>query len=347
MRIMSSVSARARFTRSRLLSFTIAVLGLTMTAPPAAAGVIRHDALDSQYLALGGNAAYASVGYVRGNTNSYGFSASGTLIGGNWVLTAGHVVDQAVDLSIRLGGQTYTAAEWFSHPKWNGDLGRGYDIGLMRFDTDLSAATGITAAQFYTGKDELGQIGTFAGYGRTGTGLTGDTTFDGQKRAGNNVIDAFLNTGGRADKSRVLLADFDNPLNAGDNSWGSGLPLDLEYLIAPGDSGGGLFLGGLLAGVHSFGWGRLDGDPNSDYGDASGHTRVSMFVDWILEAMGLSSGGGGKGGGGGRGGGRPFDLAMVGMTDIPEPGSLGVVAAGLAGIGFLRRKRKLTTPSAA
>ena len=79
---------------------------------------------------------------------------------------------------------------------------------------------------------------------------------------GDDYIDALLNTRG---KSRVLLSDFDNPNNASDSSWGSSTPLPLEYLIAGGDSGGGLFINvdgiDLLAGVHSFGWGLIDGNP--------------------------------------------------------------------------------------
>jgi hypothetical protein len=40
--------------------------------------------------------------------------------------------------------------------------------------------------------------------------------------------------------ARILLADFDSGRNA-DNNFGSRSPLKLESLIAPGDSGGGLF----------------------------------------------------------------------------------------------------------
>jgi len=85
--------------------------------------------------------------------------------------------------------------------------------------------------------------------------------------------------------ARILLADFDSGRNA-DNNFGSRSPLKLESLIAPGDSGGGLFenINGqsYLTGITSFGWGRLDGTTDSDYGDVGGWTRVSSFNSWMI-----------------------------------------------------------------
>jgi hypothetical protein len=65
---------------------------------------------------------------------------------------------------------------------------------------------------------------------------------------------------------------------------GSSRPLNLEYLIAPGDSGGGVFIrsGGkeLLAGINSFVEADI-GPLDSGHGSISGHTRVSVFNRWI------------------------------------------------------------------
>ena len=67
-------------------------------------------------------------------------------------------------------------------------------------------------------------------------------------------------------------------------SLGRDRALPLEGLIAPGDSGGGLFIttptGTYLAGVNSF-VGSDFGAPRSVYGNFSGHTRVSAFSNWI------------------------------------------------------------------
>ena len=69
--------------------------------------------------------------------------------------------------------------------------------------------------------------------------------------------------------------------------------------------------GPLLAGVHSFGTAR-DGLINFDYGDISGHTRVSQFNSWIDSIMGSGSGGSGGGGKGGKG--RRFTGASLNLT---------------------------------
>jgi secreted trypsin-like serine protease len=59
-----------------------------------------------------------------------------------------------------------------------------------------------------------------------------------------------------------------------------GKKTELEFLIASGDSGGGLFLDGKLAGINSF-VSAEDGKTNSSYGDESGHTRISLYREWI------------------------------------------------------------------
>jgi secreted trypsin-like serine protease len=54
----------------------------------------------------------------------------------------------------------------------------------------------------------------------------------------------------------------------------------LEFLIASGDSGGGLFIDNKLAGIHSCVM-TVGKNPQSKYGEESGHTRISNFIEWI------------------------------------------------------------------
>lgn len=144
------------------------------------------------------------------------------------------------------------------------------------------------------------------------------------------------------------MSDFDSGL-ASDNSYGSAMPLTYEGMIAPGDSGGGLFVpcGSItsysddcLAGITSFGWGRLDGDPNSDFGDVAGYTRVSPFLSWIYSFIGAPSSGGG---GGGKGGPKPrggSGLMATAVVDVPEPVTLSLFVAGFAGTIVMRRRKR-------
>ena len=115
------------------------------------------------------------------------------------------------------------------------------------------------------------------GFGKTGTGEYGDINCDGVKRAAQNLITEI-------DNKRLLLADFQNSVPTGPVSLDFDRALPLGGLIAPGDSGGGLFIttptGTYLAGVNSFVGSDL-GAVRSTYGNFSGHTRVSAFRDWI------------------------------------------------------------------
>lgn len=297
-------------------ALVFAVTGMTA----AHAGVIRHDRDDLLYRNLADSSGYAAVGDMIINNSS---RCSGTAIASNWVLTAAHCVDDPISsLSFTVGGSTYYGINEIVHQNWTTNLTQGWDIALVELGSTM---TGISFAQLYSGTSEVGNVGTNVGFGRTGTGLTGDTQSSGTKRAGNNMIDAIgANLGW---SSNILLQDFDNPLAAGDSFFGSASPLDLEYIIAPGDSGGGLFIdiaGSIyLAGVHSFGASR-DGATNFDYGDLAASTRVSSFITWINDII----------------------SPTPAPTGLPAPDSLALLGLGL---GLLAGSRwsKQSRPSTA
>ena len=129
---------------------------------------------------------------------------------------------------------------------------------------------------FYTGASVLGQTATFVGYGFTGTGLTGWKTLDGKKRGFQDVVD--VNNSNFGNPASLFGATFDSPAN-------NALPL--EGCVAPGDSGGGVFVNDgsqyYLAGVISL-VAATNGNANSSYANVSGcffqngnGTRISRF----------------------------------------------------------------------
>lgn len=285
--------------------FRVAVLALLVGwSHFAAAGVIRDDVPDQDYLDLAARPEFQAVGkllYTFAGVPDPG-KASGTLIAPNWVLTAAHVLDdqRASSMVFQVDGNEYSAAEWITHHNWSPGLeweNVGWDIGLVRL---ASPVQGVAPAELYRGSQDIGRTGIFVGFGRTGTGLTGapsEPETYGTKRAGENMID----TDGRdldvppevppehrEGFENVMLADFDKPHDASKSTFGHPNPWPLEYCFAAGDSGGGVFVGegasAKLAGVNSFttlSVGKDDPLKDADYGEILVATRVSSHIGWI------------------------------------------------------------------
>jgi secreted trypsin-like serine protease len=300
--------------------------------------VIRHDVNDSDYTSLAAQSVYDSVGFLRWNEGASGYIASGTLISPEWVLTAGHVVGGTNNYGAGVSGMFFglgsvysgtgiAATEWIPYAGWsssNGDVWAGVDLGLVRLSQPI---TSVTPALLDFSTPLLGLLGTNVGYGRSGTGTLGMSSDPGVKRAGQNMIDArggmvtTMGSGTLLDldgiSSTVLFQDFDHPTDLVASTMGSVTPVAKEYLIASGDSGGGLFIdvGGAtkLVGVNSF----LASLPypldttgaNADYGDLAGVVSVQSFENWIFT-----------------------------VTGVPEPSVVSLLFFGLGGLLLMRRR---------
>ncbi|MDX2038632.1 MAG: trypsin-like serine protease [Isosphaeraceae bacterium] len=244
----------------------------------------RHDRDDSVFINAGAD--YPSVGRIQFKS----ISGTGVLIAPNKVLTAAHVLsslEPISDFTFTINNTVYTAASKTLSPTWTNfqaSILKGDDIAILTLSSDV---VGVTPAELYTGRDEIGRVGTSVGFGFSGTGLTGQMGGLGTRRAGDNMIDAFGSLFSGININSMLM-DFDDPLEAS-SLIGSATPLDRESLVTQGDSGGGLFVdfgnGPLLVGITSFLFDVNDNDILSDYSDMSGAIRVSANLDFIRNAI--------------------------------------------------------------
>jgi secreted trypsin-like serine protease len=243
-----------------------------------------------------------------------GFFGSGTLLfDGRAVLTAAHLFEgrsgsATVSFETSSGTQTVSASNAIIHPDYVGSQVNN-DLALVWLSGSPPSAA--NRYNLYRDSDEIGQIFTMVGYGRTGTGSAGTTSSSNSTptrlKAANQFDDDGLglktSLGTNMSFSPLagsqLIADFDDGTTTHDalgriiNVNNTGLGLN-EGLIAPGDSGGPAFLSGLLAGVASY-TARLtsssgtspdiDSVINSSFGEIAAWQRVSHYQQWIDQTI--------------------------------------------------------------
>lgn len=223
-------------------------------------GTIRHDVKDSDYIEYGKK--HECVVAVNCKTKE-GFSAhgSGVIINPNWIVTAAHVVKDCSEIKILLKGKTIKIKKIIVKKEFDGSM-KNNDIAVCESEEPMELDF---YPKLYDADDELGKVCSIAGFGVTGTGLTGAVRSDNQKRAGSNIISSVN------DDMIFCIMDRSNDKST-----------SLEYCISHGDSGGGLFIDQKLAGINSMVM-ATDNRPDSNYGDESGHTRISVYKSWIEE----------------------------------------------------------------
>lgn len=239
---------------------------LVSSAGPLTAGTRDPETPDERYVEFGKK--FPFVRRIRAQEHKPAdpkrivtWHASAVVIQPHWIVTAAHVLDGVAAPTILDDADPateYALTHTVAHPLFDNGKNGYYDIALGYSEKDFGL-------DFYpelnTDTDELGKPATLAGFGFHGTFHTGMAVSDGKRRAGSNKVSGL--------ERSVLVCDpsLDNKTT-------------LEFLITPGDSGGGLFIGNKLAGIHSFLMAK-DGKPDGTYTDESAHTRVSLYVDWV------------------------------------------------------------------
>jgi len=225
---------------------------------------------------------------------------SGSLLWtGAHVLTAAHCLEavqdpSGVEATFTYTGGTLTAsgADIFIPDEWiTGHLENGWDWAVLTLTT---AVIDPLIERYYINEDPAGDFGLIdvVGYGRGGTGATGETSGSGTRRWGQNEAEGSL-PGAGLGGSATLLFDFDGAgINSLPAAYGipssSGLGPGEEVSLMSGDSGGPSFRNGKIVGIHS--GVALYGTTMGLYGDISLDTRVSSYAGQIDDLLAAEPG---------------------------------------------------------
>ncbi len=226
-------------------------------------GTIDPKKSDSEYIEYGTKhtCVMKLLGHMGDDKNTP-YTASCVMIDPYYALTAAHVVYGTVTQYVMYNGIPHVCLITAIHSDFKPNKMGYNDIAIIRLSKPINL-------EFYpeisSDTNEISKICSIAGFGHTGNLNSGyvRSKDDGKKRAGSNMVHSI-------EKHLLICSSTDQHTS-------------LEFLICPGDSGGGLFIDKKLAGINSCVFAN-DGNTNSDYGDNSGHTRTSIFVDWIQES---------------------------------------------------------------
>ena len=231
------------------------------------AGTIDPTVADSKYVEYGEKyeCVLPLVGVLGDQLNTQ-FRASCVVIDEYYILTAAHVVTGSISQHVLYKGKAYPCSIVAVHIDYDSKVMRKHDIAIARLQRPLKLDY---YPELYTKQDEKSKVCGLAGYGYHGDFNSGfsTTTFDNKRRAGSNVIDAI-------DDNCLTYSVHTEPKTT------------LEFLISPGDSGGGLFIDKKIAGINSYVY-ATDGRSDSDFGDVGCSTRISDYAEWIIKTQKL------------------------------------------------------------
>lgn len=242
-----------------------------------------------------------------------GYYGTGTLLyDGRAILTAAHLFTSVTETTAtvyfetREGSQSVSASNILVHPLYN-ETTSNNDLALVWLTDD--APHFAERHELYRESNEVLKTFEAIGYGRVGTGSSGDlentsgyynrmiveNTFDATAQTLKNTLGNIMSW---SPNDAQLIADFDNGTSQKDalnlflgiNHKGLGT---MEGLIAPGDSGGPALIEGKVAGVASYTaslstaqyYPDSDNIANSTFGEIASWQRVSHYQQWIDESI--------------------------------------------------------------
>lgn len=223
------------------------------------AGTIDPNVPDEKYVEYGKSFYY--VGLLLGKKqDDTSYSGSVVAYKDKIVISAAHLFHKNKTCAVIFDNKLIPIKKIITHKDYNYNKFGSYDIAVCLLSGDLNFKW---YPDIYEEKDEKGKICSMSGFGSTGDFLSGIKSSGGNRRAGSNYID---------DVNFFVI--FCSPSLTQNKT-------NLEFLISPGDSGGGLFIDNRLAGIHS---GVIENKSNagkSKYGAISVHTRLSTYKKWI------------------------------------------------------------------
>lgn len=226
-------------------------------------GTIDPNTPDSKYIEYGSKFPYVGViiGQQQDNSPFYG---SCVAYKDKIIITAAHLFENYKTSIVIINNKKINIHKVSIHEDFRSDIFGKYDIAVCILDE----AIGLNwYPELYDKDNETGALCSMSGFGCTGTFITGVNKYKIERRAGSNFIDST--------QGSLMLCSPSVSVNK----------TELEFLIAPGDSGGGLFIGNKLAGIHSGLIEDKGSQKTAKYGAISAHTRVSVYSKWIKDSI--------------------------------------------------------------
>lgn len=193
------------------------------------------------------------------------FCASAVAISDRWIITAAHVVKDSKECFIFINDKKICVTEFIYKKEFDLDEVGMNDIAVGKCSEDIGLKN---YPALYDAQDEKNKFCDISGFGITGTFESGAKKLDNKKRAGTNYVEDIFKHTLVCNASKETCKTYTQK----------------EFLIASGDSGGGLFIDNKLAGINSFIM-SSGKSPDASYSSESCHTRISIFKKWIEEVI--------------------------------------------------------------